>query len=107
MVSNHPSWWDPLVGLALTEFMHERRIHYCPIDVNGLTQYPFLERLGFFGVEVGTTRGSLAFLRQASLSCLALNRSYGSRLRANLSILANDLSASNKVSATWPFGSPL
>ena len=37
----------------------------CPIDVNGLTQYPFLERLGFFGVEVGTTRGSLAFLRQS------------------------------------------
>ena len=64
VVANHPSWWDPLVGLALTEFMHERRIHYCPIDVNGLTQYPFLERLGFFGVEVGSTRGSLAFLRQ-------------------------------------------
>ena len=31
----------------------------------GLAQYPFLERLGFFGIEVGTTRGSLAFLRQS------------------------------------------
>jgi 1-acyl-sn-glycerol-3-phosphate acyltransferase len=65
VVANHPSWWDPLVGLILTEFMHERRVHYCPIDVDGLTQYPFLERLGFFGVEVGTTRGSIAFLRQS------------------------------------------
>ena len=65
VVANHPSWWDPLVGLILTEFMHEGRVHYCPIDVNGLTQYPFLERLGFFGVEVGTPRGSLAFLRQS------------------------------------------
>ena len=65
VVANHPSWWDPLVGLVLTEFMHESRIHYVPIDLNGLTQYPFLERLGFFGVEVGTTRGSLAFLRQS------------------------------------------
>jgi 1-acyl-sn-glycerol-3-phosphate acyltransferase len=64
MVANHPSWWDPLVGLALTEFMYGKRVYYIPIDVNGLTQYPFLERLGFFGVEVGTTIGSLAFLRQ-------------------------------------------
>ncbi len=65
VVANHPSWWDPLVGLVLTEFMQDSRIHYCPIDVHGLTQYPFLERLGFFGVGVGTTRGSLAFLRQS------------------------------------------
>ncbi len=65
VVANHPSWWDPLVGLVLTEFMQESRVHYGPIDVHGLTQYPFLERRGFFGVEVGTTRGSLAFLRQS------------------------------------------
>jgi len=45
--------------------MHASRVHYCSIDVNGLTQYPFLERLGFFGVEVGTTSGSLSFLRQS------------------------------------------
>jgi len=65
VVVNHPSWWDPLVGLVLTEYMNSRRVHYGPIDVNGLAQYRFLERLGFFGVEVGTTRGSLAFLRQS------------------------------------------
>jgi 1-acyl-sn-glycerol-3-phosphate acyltransferase len=45
--------------------MNEKRHHYCPVDVTGLAQYPFLERLGFFGVEVGTTRGSLAFLRRS------------------------------------------
>ncbi len=65
VVANHPSWWDPLVGLALTEFMHARRVHYCPMDVKGLAQYPFLERLGFFGIEVGTAHGSLGFLRQS------------------------------------------
>jgi 1-acyl-sn-glycerol-3-phosphate acyltransferase len=65
VVANHPSWWDPLVGLTLTQFMHARRIHYCPIELSGLKQYPFLERLGFFGVEAGTARGSLAFLRQS------------------------------------------
>jgi 1-acyl-sn-glycerol-3-phosphate acyltransferase len=64
VVANHPSWWDPLVGLVFTELMHEKRVHYCPFDVHGLAQYPFLKRLGCFGVEVGTPRGGLAFLRQ-------------------------------------------
>ncbi len=64
VVANHPSWWDPLVGLVLTEFMNANLVHYSPIDINGLRQYPFLERLGFFGVELGTKRGSFAFLRQ-------------------------------------------
>jgi 1-acyl-sn-glycerol-3-phosphate acyltransferase len=70
VVLNHPSWWDPLIGLVLTELMPAWRMHYAPIEAGGLAQYPFLERLGFFGVEVGTTRGSLAFLRgsQAILS---------------------------------------
>jgi 1-acyl-sn-glycerol-3-phosphate acyltransferase len=70
VVTNHASWWDPLVGLALTELMPRDRSHYAAIDVEGLVQYPFLERLGFFGVELGTPRGGLAFLHtcQAVLS---------------------------------------
>lgn len=70
VVVNHPSWWDPLIGLVLTEQMPSWRTHFCPIDVRGLAQYPFLERIGFYGVETGTTRGALAFLRQ-SLQILA------------------------------------
>jgi 1-acyl-sn-glycerol-3-phosphate acyltransferase len=65
IVLNHPSWWDPIIGLILTGTMPNWRVHYAPIDVRGLTQYRFLERLGFYGVEIGTTRGSLAFLRQS------------------------------------------
>jgi len=65
VVLNHPSWWDPLIGFVLTELMPASRIHFAPIDAVGLAQYPFLERLGFFGVEVGTTRGTLAFLRRS------------------------------------------
>src|SRR4051794_33143735 len=65
VVLNHPSWWDPMIGLVLTELMPSSRIHFAPIEDIGLAQYPFLERLGFFGVEVGTTRGSLAFLRRS------------------------------------------
>ena len=83
------------------------RIHYCPIDVDGLTQYPFLERLGFFGVEVGTTRGSLAFLRQSQAIL--------SRPESVLWITAQGefvdprerpVRAQGRASATWPIGCP-
>ncbi len=62
---NHPSWWDPMIGLVLTGELPDWRAHYAPIDVVGLAQYPFLERLGFYGVEVGTPRGGLRFLHQS------------------------------------------
>jgi len=65
VVLNHASWWDPLAALALTETFSKDRVHYAPMDVNGLNQYRILEWVGFFGVEPGTTRGSLAFLRRA------------------------------------------
>jgi len=62
---NHPSWWDPMIGLVLTGELPESRAHYAPIDAVGLAQYPFLERLGFYGVELGTPRGGLRFLRRS------------------------------------------
>jgi 1-acyl-sn-glycerol-3-phosphate acyltransferase len=62
---NHPSWWDPLVGLILSGQLPAGRLVYAPMEIQGLTQYPFLERLGFFGVEQGTARGGLRFLRQS------------------------------------------
>lgn len=65
VVLNHASWWDPLSALSLTETLPGDRVHYAPIDALGLEQYRILERVGFFGVEPGTTRGSLAFLRRA------------------------------------------
>lgn len=65
VVLNHASWWDPLTALSLTETFPKDRIHYAPIDALGLKQYRILEWVGFFGVEAGTTRGSLAFLRKA------------------------------------------
>jgi 1-acyl-sn-glycerol-3-phosphate acyltransferase len=65
VVLNHPSWWDPMIGLVLTTLMPTSRVHFAPIEAAGLAQYPFLERLGFFGVQTGTTRGSLAFLRRS------------------------------------------
>ncbi|HLH02088.1 MAG TPA: lysophospholipid acyltransferase family protein [Bryobacteraceae bacterium] len=59
---NHPSWWDPLVGLHLSQRVFPQRAHFAPIDAAGLAKYKFLERLGFFGVERGTRRGAARFL---------------------------------------------
>jgi 1-acyl-sn-glycerol-3-phosphate acyltransferase len=59
---NHPSWWDPLICLHLSQRLFPERSHFAPIDANGLAKYRFFERLGFFGIEMGTRRGAARFL---------------------------------------------
>jgi len=67
IVMNHPSWWDPMIGLVLCKLWPESACHFAPIEAAGLAKYPFLEKLGFFGIESETTRGGIFFLRR----CLA------------------------------------
>ncbi len=62
VIMNHPSWWDPLTGLVLTGLWPERARHYAPIEAAYLARYPFLERLGFFGIESASLGGSRVFL---------------------------------------------
>ena len=59
---NHPSWWDPLICLRLAEQFFPDRTSYAPLDAASLRKYPFFERLGFFGVELGSARGARHFL---------------------------------------------
>ena len=60
---NHPSWWDPafLIVFATTRFAD--RPGYGPIDAAMLGRYPFLGRIGLFGIEPDTVSGATAFLR--------------------------------------------
>jgi 1-acyl-sn-glycerol-3-phosphate acyltransferase len=69
VVLNHPSWWDPLIGIALTDLFAGYR-SYAAMDAGGLSKYPLLKRLGFFAVEPGTVAGAREFLRkgQAALA---------------------------------------
>jgi 1-acyl-sn-glycerol-3-phosphate acyltransferase len=60
---NHPSWWDPMVGLLLAEKCFAHREHYAPIDADALQRYRFLGRLGFFGVVPDSPVGAARFLR--------------------------------------------
>lgn len=59
---NHPSWWDPLICLRLAAELFPDRQHFGPIDAAALGKYRFFEKLGFFGIEPGSTRGARRFL---------------------------------------------
>ncbi len=65
VVLNHPSWWDPILGVVLAEWFEPYQ-HFVPIAAEALKQYRIFEPMGFFGVEAGTPAGALAFLRTAS-----------------------------------------
>ncbi|MBC7928198.1 MAG: lysophospholipid acyltransferase family protein, partial [Bryobacteraceae bacterium] len=60
---NHPSWWDPLVGLEVAMYLFPDWAHYAPIDAEALRRYGFFRKLGFFGVEPGTASGAATYLR--------------------------------------------
>jgi 1-acyl-sn-glycerol-3-phosphate acyltransferase len=70
---NHPSWWDPLIALYLSQRFFPQRRHYGPIAAEGVAKYKFLERLGFFSIAPGTRAGAARFLRigEAALASAA------------------------------------
>lgn len=60
---NHPCWWDPLIGILLATRCFTNRTHYGAMDAKALESYGIFKRLGFFGVERGTAKGAVQFLR--------------------------------------------
>ena len=64
VVTNHASWWDPLIGFILAELLPARAA-YGPIDAAALGRYRILERLGIFGVDQQSRHGGLTFLRRS------------------------------------------
>ncbi len=60
---NHPSWWDPLLGIYLSQRFFAHRRQYSPIASAGLAKYKFFERLGFFGIDPGARSGAQRFLQ--------------------------------------------
>jgi len=60
--TNHPSWWDPILYLLLSQEFFPKRVSYGPMDAAALEKYPMLARLGVFGVAQGTRQGGARFL---------------------------------------------
>ncbi|MAI74377.1 MAG: acyltransferase [Rhodopirellula sp.] len=63
---NHPSWWDPLIAHFLNRSLFPSRQFYAPIDAEALEQYSVFGKLGFYGVQMNTTSGAAAFLKQTT-----------------------------------------
>ena len=61
--TNHPSWWDPILFMLLSQEVFPDRTAYGPMDSAALEKYGFLTKLGVFGVEQGTRAGAVQFLR--------------------------------------------
>jgi 1-acyl-sn-glycerol-3-phosphate acyltransferase len=62
VVLNHPSWWDPLIGVFLSGLLPQYE-HFAFIDAKALGRYRFFSRLGFLGIELDSYRGAADFLR--------------------------------------------
>ena len=63
--ANHPSWWDGVAFMLLYRRLLTDRPLFTPMASWALDNYAFMRRLGVFGVETGTPRGTIAFLRTA------------------------------------------
>lgn len=63
--ANHPSWWDGVAFMLLYRRLLKDRPLFTPMAEWALNKYAFMRRLGVFGIETGTSRGTVAFLRTA------------------------------------------
>src|SRR5689334_3420486 len=62
--ANHPSWWDGVAFMLLSQAFFPGRALFVPMAAEALARYPFMRRLGVFGVAPGP-RGAAGFLRVA------------------------------------------
>lgn len=62
VVLNHPSWWDPLIGIILSD-RFAARDQFAAIDAVAVNRYAFFKRLGFISVDTKRLRGAAEFLR--------------------------------------------
>ena len=74
LVLNHPSWWDPMIGVVLAD-LFPTYTHYAAIDAEMLKKYKAFNKLGFFGVDQTSLRGAAEFLRTGAEILSADNRS--------------------------------
>jgi len=50
---NHPSWWDPIVGVALRHTYFPDRPALSPIEMSMFERFRFMRKLGMFGIDPG------------------------------------------------------
>jgi len=65
IMSNHPGWWDPIVGMMLCRECFADRVFYAPIDAEALKKYRIFQKLGYFGIQANTRQGAADFIEQS------------------------------------------
>lgn len=65
LVSNHTSWWDPLVALHVSTHLLGLAGH-AMMDAKNLRRLPFFALVGGFGVELGNHEDGVAAIRYAA-----------------------------------------
>ncbi len=60
---NHPSWWDPMTAVLITDHFFTDRRFQAPMDATAIKNYPIFQRLGFFPLDRETQGGLRDFLR--------------------------------------------
>lgn len=48
---NHPSWWDPIVGVAIRHTYFSDRPALSPIEMPMFERFRFMRKLGMFGID--------------------------------------------------------
>lgn len=61
IVMNHPSWWDPLIGIVLARHLRDRE-HFAAMDARAMRRYPMFRRFGFVPMATSGRRGAKEFL---------------------------------------------
>ncbi|QDT39295.1 lysophospholipid acyltransferase family protein [Stratiformator vulcanicus] len=62
---NHAGWWDPLTAFQYNRFLFPQRFAFAPIDATALERYPFLGKIGLFGIDAHSPRGAVQLLKTA------------------------------------------
>ncbi len=63
--ANHPSWWDGIAVMLLSRRLFPDQEVFVPMEARALARYPFMRRIGVFGIETDSPRGAATFLREA------------------------------------------
>ncbi len=64
---NHPSWWDPIVGVAIRHKHFSDRPALSPVEMQMYERFGFMRRLGMFGIAPGhpdALREMVRYVRQ-------------------------------------------
>lgn len=64
VISNHTSWWDPLLALVLTHRIVPADA-FAMMDADNLRRLPFFAKVGAFGVDRSSRRDGAAATRHA------------------------------------------